>query len=40
MSGGIAYVWNPRGDFDYYCNMEMVELTCWTTPATGRNSIG
>ena len=27
MSGGIAYVWNPRGDFDYYCNMEMVELT-------------
>ena len=27
MSGGIAYVWNPRGDFDYYCNMEMIELT-------------
>ena len=27
MSGGIAYVWNPRGNFDYYCNMEMVELT-------------
>ncbi|MGM9803377.1 MAG: glutamate synthase large subunit [Muribaculaceae bacterium] len=27
MSGGIAYVWNPNGDFDYYCNMEMVELS-------------
>lgn len=27
MSGGIAYVWNPDGDFDYFCNMEMVELS-------------
>lgn len=27
MSGGVAYVWNPRGDFDYFCNMEMVELS-------------
>lgn len=27
MSGGIAYVYNPEGNFDYYCNMEMVELT-------------
>ena len=27
MSGGIAYVYNPDGDFDYYCNMEMVELS-------------
>lgn len=27
MSGGVAYVWNPDGDFDYYCNMEMVELS-------------
>ena len=27
MSGGIAYVWNPKGDFDYFCNMEMVELS-------------
>ena len=26
MSGGIAYVWNPNEDFDYFCNMEMVEL--------------
>ncbi|MDR2123090.1 MAG: glutamate synthase large subunit [Flavobacteriaceae bacterium] len=27
MSGGIAYVYNIDGDFDYYCNMEMVELS-------------
>lgn len=27
MSGGIAYVFNEKGDFDYYCNMGMVELT-------------
>ena len=27
MSGGVAYVWNKEGDFDYYCNMEMVELS-------------
>ena len=27
MSGGVAYVWNKRGDFDYFCNMEMVELS-------------
>ncbi|MCM1029547.1 MAG: glutamate synthase large subunit [Pseudoflavonifractor sp.] len=27
MSGGVAYVWNPLGDFDYFCNMEMVELS-------------
>jgi len=27
MSGGIAYVWNKAGDFDFYCNMEMVELS-------------
>lgn len=26
MSGGVAYVWNPSGNFDFYCNMEMVEL--------------
>ena len=32
MSGGIAYVWNPRGDFDYYCNMEMIELTLLDNP--------
>jgi glutamate synthase (NADPH/NADH) large chain len=27
MSGGIAYVYNESGDFDYFCNMQMVELT-------------
>ena len=27
MSGGIAYVFNADGDFDYYCNMGMVELS-------------
>ena len=27
MSGGVAYVWNPAGNFDFYCNMEMVELS-------------
>jgi glutamate synthase (NADPH/NADH) large chain len=27
MSGGIAYVMNVDGDFDYYCNMGMVELS-------------
>ncbi len=27
MSGGVAYVWNPSGNFDYFCNMEMVELS-------------
>ena len=27
MSGGIAYVFNEYGDFDYYCNMGMVELS-------------
>lgn len=27
MSGGIAYVWNPDDNFDYFCNMEMVELS-------------
>ena len=26
MSGGVAYVWNRDGNFDYFCNMEMVEL--------------
>ena len=27
MSGGIAYVWNRLGNFDFFCNMEMVELS-------------
>ena len=27
MSGGVAYVWDPDRNFDYFCNMEMVELS-------------
>lgn len=27
MSGGIAYVWDKNHNFDYFCNMEMVELS-------------
>ncbi len=27
MSGGIAFVYNPENNFDYFCNMEMVELS-------------
>jgi glutamate synthase (NADPH/NADH) large chain len=27
MSGGVAYVLDEQGDFDFYCNMDMVELT-------------
>lgn len=27
MSGGIAYVFNEEGNFDYYCNMGMAELS-------------
>ena len=26
MSGGVAYVYNPRHTFDYFCNMDMVEI--------------
>lgn len=27
MSGGVAYVYDPDRTFDYFCNMEMVELS-------------
>ncbi len=27
MSGGVAYVWNPVGNFDIFCNTDMVELS-------------
>ena len=27
MSGGIAYVYDPNHTFDYFCNMDMVELS-------------
>ena len=36
MSGGVAYVWNPDGDFDYFCNMEMVELSLIEDAADNR----
>jgi len=26
MSGGVAYVWDPHHHFDYFCNMDMVEI--------------
>ena len=26
MSGGVAYVWDKDHDFDYFCNMDMVEI--------------
>ena len=27
MSGGLAYVWDKDHDLDYYCNMDMIELS-------------
>ena len=27
MSGGLAYVWDKNHDFDYYCNMDQVEIS-------------
>ena len=27
MSGGVAYVYDPHHTFDYFCNMDMVELS-------------
>ncbi|MDO4214881.1 MAG: glutamate synthase large subunit [Bacteroidales bacterium] len=26
MSGGVAYVWDKNHDFDYFCNMDQVEI--------------
>ena len=26
MSGGVAYVWDRQHNFDYFCNMDMVEI--------------
>ncbi len=26
MSGGVAYVWNRKHNFDFFCNMDMVEI--------------
>lgn len=36
MSGGIAYVLDMEGNFDYFCNMEMVELTLIEDKADNR----
>ena len=27
MSGGLAYVWDKNHNFDYFCNMDMVEIS-------------
>lgn len=32
MSGGIAYVYNENDNFDYFCNMESIELSLLETP--------
>lgn len=32
MNGGIAYIWNPAGDFDFFCNMETIEITIPASP--------
>ncbi len=34
MSGGLAYVWDPEHRFDYFCNMEMVELSLLESSAS------
>ena len=26
LSGGVAYVYDPKHSFDYFCNMDMVEI--------------
>jgi len=40
ISGGIAYVWNVNGDFDFFCNMEMVELSLIENSADERELKG
>lgn len=40
MSGGVAYVWNKAGDFDFYCNMEMVELSLIEDSAARKELLG
>ncbi len=34
MSGGVAYVYDPRHMFDYFCNMDMVEIDLIEDSAT------
>jgi len=36
MSGGVAYVLNTVGNFDYFCNMGMVELSLVEEPSDVR----
>ena len=36
MSGGVAYVYDPDRTFDYFCNMEMVELSLVDDAADAR----
>ena len=36
MSGGVAYVYDPRGDLDTHCNKEMVTLDRLTTKDAAR----
>ena len=38
MSGGVAYVWDKNHNFDYFCNMEMVELSL-LEDATARKEV-
>lgn len=38
MSGGVAYVWDRSHNFDYFCNMEMVELSL-VEDATSRKEL-
>lgn len=40
MSGGIAYVYDVNGDFDYFCNMGMVELSLLETEEDEREVRG
>ena len=38
MSGGVAYVWDKNHHFDYFCNMNMVELSL-LEDATARKEV-
>lgn len=38
MSGGLAYVWDPDHTFDYFCNMDMVEL-CLVDESSSRQEL-
>ncbi len=40
MSGGIAYVWDENHDFDYSCNMDMVEIGLVEENACKRELLG